>query len=113
MDTCVRASGKPGGAKAQKRTISMPSMVLGRGLEIFPASAKALALAGRYQPETYCFAPEGSSLDRCVTLNCIIWVATKYMVSFISKRNGSVKRATDRVFLFAVVFEKMTSVFRL
>jgi hypothetical protein len=32
---------------------------------------------------------------------------------FISKRDGSVKRATTEFSYFAVIFEKMTSVFRL
>jgi hypothetical protein len=34
-------------------------MVLGPGLAIFFASAKALELAGHYQPQTYCLRSGG------------------------------------------------------
>jgi hypothetical protein len=44
-------------------------MVLDPGLAISQASHKALELAGRYQPEAIVFALEGSSVERCVTLN--------------------------------------------
>jgi hypothetical protein len=50
--------GASGGAKPQKRTISMPAMVLGHW-----------SLQATISHRPIVFVPEGSSLDRCVTLN--------------------------------------------
>ena len=58
MDTCVPVEGEPGGAKAQKRTISMPCRVLGPGLTIF-GIGYSTELAGRYEPEAYCLRSGG------------------------------------------------------
>jgi hypothetical protein len=47
MNTGIGSSGEPGGAKAQKRTISILCIVLGFGMAT-QAFAKALELAVRY-----------------------------------------------------------------
>jgi hypothetical protein len=48
MNIGIGSSGEPGGAKAQKRTISISCIVLGFGMATFQAFAKALGLAVRY-----------------------------------------------------------------
>ncbi len=48
----------------------MPSMVLGPGLAISQASAKDWSLQATISHRPIAFVPEGSSLDRCLTLNC-------------------------------------------
>jgi hypothetical protein len=65
---------KPGGAKTQKRKISMPSMVLGTELAIFSGSAEHWRLQAATSRRLIVFAPEDLPLDRCVTVNCRIRV---------------------------------------
>ena len=48
MNTGIGSSGEPGGAKAQKPTISISCIVLGFGMATFQAFAKTLELAVRY-----------------------------------------------------------------
>ena len=59
-----------GGAKAQRRTLSMTFMMLGRTLELFtghPRQILRLQAASRYR--RIAFDPEGSSLDRSLPVN--------------------------------------------
>jgi hypothetical protein len=59
-----------GGAKAQRRTASMTFWVLGDRLKLFTGYVLqnlGLQVASRYRP--IAFDPEGSSLDRCLTVN--------------------------------------------
>jgi hypothetical protein len=48
MTAVYRSSGEPGGAKAQERTISMPSMVLWSRAGSFPGSPFSSGVAARY-----------------------------------------------------------------
>ena len=77
-----RSSGEPGVAKTRKRTISMPSKVLASGVAIFPGGPlqhRRLQAATRHR--SIVFAPEGLPLDRCVTLNCGIWVQSAVLAT--------------------------------
>jgi hypothetical protein len=65
-----RSRDELGGAKAQRRTASMTFMMLGSALELFCRyllQNLGLQAASRYRP--IAFVPEGSSLDRCLTVN--------------------------------------------
>ena len=51
---------------------------LALGRQLFKRPLKHWSLQAAINQRHIAFAPEGSSLDRCVTLNCVIWGATKY-----------------------------------
>jgi hypothetical protein len=59
MTPILRSRGEPGGAKTQKRKISIPSMVLGPGLAIFQASARPWRFAVRFSQKTHCLRSGG------------------------------------------------------
>jgi hypothetical protein len=68
--TECRSRDELGGAKAHRRTVSMTFMMLGRTLELFSrhlSQILRLQTASRHRP--IAFAPEGSSLDRCLPVN--------------------------------------------
>ena len=68
--TPCRSRDELGGAKAQRRTASMTFEMLGPALELFARYLLhnfGLQAASRYRP--IAFDLEGSSLDRCLTVN--------------------------------------------
>src|SRR5437773_12146047 len=69
--TLCRSRDEHGGVKAQRRTASMPSLVLGSAPAFFPRhSLQQLSLQAAPRHRVIAFALEGSPLDRCQ--ECII-----------------------------------------
>src|SRR5207237_2759712 len=58
--TLCRSRDEPGGVKAQRRTASMPSLVLGSALAFFPRhSLQQLSLQGRSKAQAHCLRSGG------------------------------------------------------
>jgi hypothetical protein len=87
--------GEPGRAKAQKRTITMLSRVLGPGLVIFRGVRCSTGDCGRYKPLSIAFVLEGLPLDRCVTLNYGIRVQLLPVFSLAARTPKNSRRHED------------------